>query len=90
MKDIESVLPKYNCALYITHNQHKSYYESVEDAVAEIDEREPDSWATPEERQRALDSDSIWRVQWYPDTPIGFYVVHASSLSAALQEGEKG
>jgi hypothetical protein len=41
-------------------------------------------WVSEDERKRAIALNSMWSVQWYPQTPIGFCVVHASSLTAAL------
>ena len=43
-------------------------------------------WPTPnmtfEEKLKAIELDSVWELQWYPDTPIGSYYVAASSLEA--------
>ncbi len=39
-------------------------------------------WVSDEERDRAYAANSEWVLQWYPDTPIGFYAIRASSLSA--------
>lgn len=43
-----------------------------------------DGWVSDAERERALERNSIWEVQWYPDTPVGFNVVRASSIEAAV------
>ena len=39
-------------------------------------------WVSPEEKLKAIELDSVWELQWYPDTPIGSYYVAASSLEA--------
>jgi hypothetical protein len=72
-------LPKHAAALYITHNDHKSVYESIEGHYDHLDNCE---WVSPEERLKAIEMDSVWELQWYPDTPIGSYKVAASSLEA--------
>jgi hypothetical protein len=41
-------------------------------------------WASADERLRALATNSVWRVQWYPETPVGFHFVLASTLAAAV------
>ena len=49
-------------------------------------------WTSDQERDKAIAGNSEWSLQWYPDTPVGFYCVKASSLTAildaALQEKE--
>jgi hypothetical protein len=81
MTDLESKLPKHKCALSITHNEHKSYYDSIEDYVDE----ERLQWVSEEEKQKAIAANEIWEIQWYPDTPIGFICVAASSLDVLLE-----
>jgi hypothetical protein len=34
--------------------------------------------------QRAIATDELWTMQWYPETPVGFCVLHASTLAALL------
>lgn len=48
-------------------------------------------WVSPEEREKALANNTVWSVQWYPNTPVGFNQLYASSLPAlieALSTGE--
>lgn len=72
-------LPKHKCGLYLTHNEHRDSYEPVEQAAHRL---EDDDWVTPDEREKAIETDSIWTLQWYPETPIGFFIMAASSLEA--------
>ncbi len=46
---------------------------------------EGDDWISPEDRKLALDTNSVWSIQWYPDTPVGFYSKFASSLPKLLE-----
>lgn len=71
-------LPPHKCGLYLEHNAHRDVYESVEDAVEELGA----SWVSPGERNRALQTGEIWTLQWYPETPVGFNLIAASSLEA--------
>jgi hypothetical protein len=45
---------------------------------------EDEEWVSPEEKQRAIANNSMWTLQWYPDTPIGFQRLAASSLAVML------
>jgi len=76
-------LPDYQIALYIHHNEHKLYYETVSEAIASRT-YDSDDFVSDAERDAAIAMNSVWRVQWYPRTPVGFCTVLASSLEAAL------
>lgn len=69
-------LPKHKCGLYLTHNGHRDMYETIEEFYGLHD------FISPEELQKAIAEDSVWVLQWYPDTPIGSYCLLASSLEA--------
>lgn len=71
-------LPEHKCGLYLTHNEHRDYYETAEEFIE--NRKLEDDFPTPEEVQKAIQEDSIWRLQWYPETPVGFYSVAAASL----------
>lgn len=70
-------------SLSIKFNRHAIYYETVEQWLASLPSGEPD-WVSPEERQRAIDGNSVWECQWYPDTPVGSYSVAASSFETLM------
>lgn len=74
-------LPEHKASLCLEHNEHKSSYETIEE-WAHFLGLEDEEWAAPEEREKAIREDSLWMLQWYPDTPIGFYRIAASSLEA--------
>ena len=79
------VWPKHDGGLHITHNQHHAYYETAEKWADDNDHHPaPYDWASPEERAKAIAEDSIWTLQWYPNTPVGFNSVCASTFEACL------
>lgn len=69
-------LPEHKCGLYLTHNDHKDMYELIQDCY------EPKDFISPEEYEKAIKEDSVWTLEWYPDTPVGRHVMRASSLQA--------
>jgi len=81
-----NTLPQHKCGLHIEHNGHKDVYESVE-MYTEIYKDE--DWISLEEKQKAIDEDELWRLQWYPDTPIGFHILLASSFEAIIEHLRK-
>jgi hypothetical protein len=77
--------PAHKCGLYLEHNVHRDYYESAQKWWENQVEREcPHDWKDDESRNRAIASDEIWTLQWYPDTPIGSYSIAAPTLEELL------
>jgi hypothetical protein len=80
-------LPEHKCGLYLTHNEHKDLYEKLSDKFKEETEYYTDM--SQEDKEECIKADSLWTLQWYPDTPIGFYVVHGPTLERVLELAEK-
>lgn len=79
-------LPQHKCGLYLTHNQHKDTYQTVEEIINERPEWFNGDWATPTSKQRAIETDELWELQWYPDTPVGFNFVCGATLEEVLEK----
>lgn len=75
--------PKHEAGLYLVHNEHRGYYQRLEEWLEDMNAR-PDEWAAPDQREKALATDSCWRLQWYPHTPVGFNVLYAADLDVLL------
>lgn len=64
----------------IEWNPHRTNYETIEQWSSRfLDELD---WVSPEEKERAIREDSMFVLQWYPVSPIGFNYWAASSLEA--------
>lgn len=77
--------PSHAIALYLTHNEHKTCYATVRDEIN--NERHgytDDCWISPEQRQKAIESNECWTMQWYPKTPVGFMIMSAADLDMLL------
>lgn len=79
-------LPSHKAGLYLTHNQHKDYYETVEEHIKEYMNMSKDDFVSLEDYQKCVDTDELWELQWYPETPIGFHKVNGSTLEIVLQK----
>ncbi len=75
------IFPRHDITLYLTHNQHRSYYQTIEEYVSDMN---LDNWINEEEKTAALASQDFWELQWYPDTPIGSYCLLAHNLDNLL------
>jgi hypothetical protein len=79
-------LPKHKCGLYLTHNRHKDFYKTAEE---EIMDQQLVDWENEEAKQEARDTNEIWTLQWYPETPIGSYHIAAPTLEKLLKFAKK-
>jgi hypothetical protein len=75
--------PKHVC-LELTHNEHTVNYDSVEAYIKKYVDEE--SWISKEEKEKAISTNEIWELIWYPDTPGGYCSLCASSLEALLDK----
>ena len=41
-------------------------------------------WVSEDERAMAVENNTVWTLQWYPNTPVGFCCIGASSLSTLI------
>lgn len=75
-------LPAHKCSLSILHNLHKDNYETVEDYTTG-----PCCalWKNDEAKARAIATDEIWEIQWFPHTPVGSICIAAPTLEEALE-----
>ena len=78
----DHVFPAHKAGLHLIHNEHRDYYQTAKEW---IEEQADDYLSWPAgEKEKAIAEDSIWVLHWYPDTPIGFYCLAASTLEACL------
>ena len=82
-------LPRHECGLYLTHNRHKDYYETVQEHLSHPSLEDDDYFISPEDKQKCIDTNEIWELQWYPDTPVGFYKVVGSTLDIVLEQANQ-
>lgn len=80
-------LPEHKCGLYLKHNQHRDVYQSAVDWCKDNDADNGVAaydFASEEAKQRAIATDEIWTLQWYPNTPICCHMIAAPTLDELL------
>ena len=81
--------PEHKASLYLTHNDHKSCYQTVAKNIADDSHGyKEDCWVSAKQRQKAIDTNECWTLQWYPDTPIGFCILSAADLDVLLKAAQ--
>jgi hypothetical protein len=77
-------LPEHKASLTLSHNEHKSYYRTVAQSIADEDHGFSD-WVSEEQKNKAIATNDCWTIQWYPDTPVGFFILSAADLDVLLE-----
>jgi hypothetical protein len=77
--------PAYQCSMSLEHNPHKVAFQTVAQWLAALDAESGPAWPSPEERQRAIDTNEMWLLTWYPHTAVRFQWAAASSLDSVLK-----
>ena len=78
--------PKHEASLHLTHNQHKAYYKTVAEEIADDGHGYRDyCWVSEEQKQKAIETNECWSLQWYPKTPVGFCILSAADLDDLLR-----
>lgn len=76
--------PAHKCGLFLTHNEHRDYYETLEEWINGGLGKQFD-WESDEAKQRAIKTDECWTLQWYPETPVSFHAVAAPTLDECMR-----
>lgn len=78
--------PKHKCGLSLEHNECRNYYETVQQFLDKMEKQLNFhyDWESAEHRQRSIETNEIWCLQWYANTPIGFNAVAAPTLDECL------
>lgn len=88
MKKLNELKDKCKASVTITINQHKDYLQTVQQYFddllrrKEIDEEDLE----PNIVLKMIDTDTIIDIQFYPNTPVGFYRVFHYDLELAINE----
>lgn len=85
--------PEHKGALELEHNQHKNGYQTVAKWWAYLESWEGGiaipEWESQESKRRSMETNEIWTLHWYPETPIGFNYVAAPTLEELLNFANK-
>lgn len=78
--------PPHKASLTLTHNGHLDVYATVADEIRDEGHGYRDEdWVSEEQKQKAIDTNECWTLQWYPETPVGFNLASASDLDVLLE-----
>ena len=73
--------PPHECGLYLEHNTNRDFYQTVKQWLDDQqDGAAMYTWENDAALERAIDTNEIWTLQWYPKYPNSFYAVAAPTL----------
>lgn len=84
MDKLKELLTRCKYGVHLTVNEHRDSYEPLAKALEDLEAMEFP--IDPDVRQKMIETDTLIDLQFYPDTPTGFYVVQHYDLDAALDE----
>lgn len=84
MDKLKELFAHCKCGIYLTVNEHRDYYQTAAQALDEADGLECPPQIAPDVKARMIETNTIVRLQFYPDTPIGSYNIWHYDLDAAL------
>ena len=83
---MEELLKLCKCGVYLNVNEHRDYYQTVEEFLKdneELKDIEEDIY------NKMVELDSIIRLQFYPTTPIGSYTLYHYDYSEIIKQAIK-
>jgi hypothetical protein len=86
MDKLKLLMSKCKCGVYLTINQHKDDYRSVAQFLDDVDSLDHGDEIGSAIREMMAATDTTIELQFYPDTPIGFYIIYHYDLDLALDE----
>lgn len=81
---LSQLCEKCKCGIFVTINEHRDYYKTVEETLFELGGMECPPEIEEDVRTEMVRKDTIVNVQFYPDTPIGSYDIYHWDLETAL------
>lgn len=76
---LQELIKRCKCGVFVSVNAHRDYYEAPDSYIARHEEI-----VDPALLARMVATDTVVEVQFYPETPIGSYVIFDVEIDAAL------
>ena len=73
--------------LTLERDPHKACYAKLETYILDLDLEE--TFTSGEDYQESLETDTMWTLHFYPDTPIGSYKISGPTLERVLMHAAR-
>jgi hypothetical protein len=86
MDKLKELLSLCKCGVFVSVNEHRDYYNTAEESLDGAEGLECPPEINDDVRAQMIALNTIIRIQFYPDTPIGSYDIWHHDLDAALDQ----
>ena len=86
MNKLKDLINRCKFGVFVSANEHRDYYETAEHHLEESKSYELSPCISDDVRQIMIETDTIIKVQCYPETPVSFYLIWHYDLDTALDE----
>lgn len=85
---LKELMRRCKCGVYVSVNAHRDVYETAGIFLSEMSSRGDHEGLEidPAVKAKMIEMNTVVEVQFYPNTPISFYVLRHYDLDAALDE----
>jgi hypothetical protein len=85
---LKELMRRCKCGVYVTVNAHRDVYETAEMFLSETSTQGDHEHIQidPAVKAKMIETNTVIEVQFYPNTPISFYVLRHYDLDAALDQ----
>jgi len=84
MEKLNELIKLSKCGIYLNINTHRDSYETVEQYFEDIIRKEDFEDIPSDLLDKMKELDTIIELQFYPDSPVGFYTVYHYDLESAI------
>jgi hypothetical protein len=84
MEGFQEIVNKCKASVSLTVNQHRDYYQKVEEYLIELGDNIKEVY--PDVLAEMIRLDTVVELQFYPNTPVGFYVIYHYDIGKAISE----
>lgn len=82
MQKIKDLVALCKCGVHLEYRSRANSYETLKEMIG-LTHHEKD-FLSSEDLQKCIDTDQYWDLQFYPETPIGFYHKTGSDVDVLL------
>jgi hypothetical protein len=83
---MKELINKCKCSISLKINEYRDYYETIEQFVEDTNQGRDEPIIDSEMAQQMIRDNMVIELQFYPDTPIGFYRIFGTSLDEVINE----
>ena len=83
MNKLNQLKNKCKCSVSLTINNHKDYYQSAQEYINELQDKQEIDQETIE---KMIELDTIIELRFYPNTPVGFYSIYHYDLDTIINQ----